>query len=185
MENFKNNKNGENTPRNKDNKFRNNKFKNNRNNGEGDRNEATPKRPKPEKKKHVMLNLKIAYQDFYADILDNLYDFLDSIPFEKLSVPVKIDRPDRPLPSYCGEIVRFNSDNTITIRVSTETAYYISDKHVICIKALKNYKNNEISRITEFIITNKLPSINDNFADIEKAFTESELNEETEVEENS
>lgn len=127
--------------------------------------------------KFVNVNIKLAYQDFYGEILDSLYNLLSTIPFDKVAVAVKMVKPDNDRPVAIGEIVKFNNDNSITVRVTEGTAKYITDKHVVSVKCNKDYKTNEITRANEFIITDKFLSVDAHFADIEKAFSDVEPGE--------
>jgi hypothetical protein len=138
-------------------------------------------KPADKKFKFVNVNIKLAYQDFYGEILDSLYNILSTIPFDKVAVVVKMVKPDNPKPIAVGEIVKFNNDNSITVRVTEGTAKHITDKHVVSVKCNKDYKNNEITRANEFIITDRFCSVDEHYADIEKAFSESEAETETEV----
>jgi hypothetical protein len=124
--------------------------------------------------KYTNVKLKIAYQNFYGDIIDSLYNLMSTIPFDKVTVAVKMLKPDMDRPVAIGEIVKFNNDNSITVRVTEGTAKYITDKHVISIKCERDYKANEITRVNEFIITDKFLSVDAHYADIQKAFIDTE-----------
>lgn len=132
------------------------------------------------KPKFVNVNLRIAYSDFYIDILDSFYNILSAISFDKVYVPAKMNKSDLGLQGngsvVVGNVVKFNKDNSITVSVSEENAKHITDKHVISAKCRKDFTKNEITFIYEFNITDKFVSLDEHFKDIEKAFSGSDNN---------
>ena len=113
------------------------------------------------KPKFVNVNLRIAYSDFYIDILDSFYNILSAISFDKVYVPAKMNKSDLGLQGngsvVVGNVVKFNKDNSIT-------------------KCRNDFTKNEITFIYEFNITDKFVSLDEHFKDIEKAFSGSDNN---------
>lgn len=126
------------------------------------------------KPKFVNVNLRIAYSDFYIDSIDSFYNLLSAITFDKVYIPVKMNKSDLGIQGNgsvaVGNVVKFNNDNSITVSMSEENAKHITDKHVISAKCRKDFKTNEITFIFDFNITDKFISLDEHFKDINKAF---------------
>lgn len=141
---------------------------------------------KKKKPTYVKKQFKIAYTDFYAEELDSLYNILNEVSWDKISIPVKMSRAellgDKTAKGtvVIGSVVKFNIDNTFTVSMSEDNAKAITDKHVIGVRCHKDFNTGEITFITELTLTNKFDSIDEHFKDIEKAFTDA-AEEEVEV----
>lgn len=143
---------------------------------------------------YVKKNLQIAYSDFYADTIDSLYNLLNEISFDKISIPVKMTKAeffgDKSASGtiVVGSVTKFNKDNSFTVSMTEENAKHITDSHVMNVRCYKDRENGDIVYITELSITNRFDSINEHFKDIEEAFTDKEeesKEEESETEEDA
>ena len=127
---------------------------------------------------YVKKYFKIAYTDFYAEALDSLYNILNEISWDKISIPVKMSKAeffgDKTANGtiVIGSVSKFNTDNTFTVSMTKDNAKAITDKHVMSVRCYKDFSTGEITFITELILTNKFNSIDDHFKDIEEAFTD-------------
>lgn len=150
------------------------KFNEKTNNFKKDAKKSFKKKPT-----YVKKNLQIAYSDFYADTIDSLYNLLNEISFDKISIPVKMTKAEFFGDKSAGTIVvgsvtKFNKDNSFTVSMTEENAKHITDKHVMNVRCYKDRENGEIVYITELSITDRFDSINEHFKDIEEAFTDKE-----------
>lgn len=154
------------------------KFNKNTNNFKKDDKKATTFQKK--KPTYVKKQLPIAYTDFYADVLDSLYNLLSEISWDKISIPVKMSRAEftgdktNKGSIVIGNVVKFNNDNTFTVSMTEDNAKLITDKSVMNIRCYKDRASGEITFITELSITERFESIDEHFKDIEEAFTEAE-----------
>ena len=136
---------------------------------------------------YIKKQFKIAYTDFYAEALDSLYNILNEVSWDKISIPVKMSRAeflgDKTAKGtiVIGSVSKFNNDNTFTVSMTEDNAKAITDKHVMSVRCYKDFSTGEITYITELILTNKFDSIDDHFKDIEEAFTNA-ANEDVEAE---
>ena len=149
---------------------------------------------KKKKSTYVKKQFKIAYTDFYAEALDSLYNILNEISWNKISIPVKMSKAeffgDKTAKGtiVIGNVSKFNTDNTFTVSMIEDNAKVITDKHVISVRCHKDFSTGEITFVTELIITDKFESIDEHFKDIEEAFTDTaeeelvEVNDITDVE---
>jgi hypothetical protein len=146
---------------------------------------------KKKKPTYVKKQFKIAYTDFYAETLDSLYNILNEISWDKISIPVKMSRAellgDKSAKGtiVIGAVTKFNTDNTFTVSMTEDNAKAITDKHVISVRCYKDFNTGEITFITELTLTNKFDSIDDHFKDIEEAFTDADEDELVEVDEDT
>lgn len=153
---------------------------NNKNNGKKENFRGNQQHPKKfVKPNYVKKNIKIAYSDFYGDVIDSLYNLLSEISWSKISIPVKMYKSefygdDSKGTMVLGNVVKFNNDNTFTISVSEDNAKAITDKSVMVIKCYRDKTTNEINYVAELTVSNKYDSIDSHYSDIEKAFTDSE-----------
>lgn len=146
-----------------------------------------------QKKKPTYVNkhFKIAYTDFYAEALDSLYNILNEVSWDKISIPVKMSRVeffgDKTATGtiVIGSVSKFNSDNTFTVSMTEDNAKAITDKHVMSVRCHKDFNTGEITFITELTLTNKFKSIDDHFKDIEKAFTDAAEEEQVKVDDSA
>ena len=142
---------------------------------------------KKKKPTYVKKQFKIAYTDFYAEALDSLYNILNEISWDKISIPVKMSRAeflgDKTAKGtiVIGSVFKFNTDNTFTVSMTEDNAKAITDKHVMSVRCYKDFNTGEITFITELTITDKFDSIDEHFKDIEEAFTDT-AEEEVEAE---
>lgn len=138
---------------------------------------------KKKKPTYVKKQFKIAYTDFYAESLDSLYNILNEVSWDKISIPVKMSRAeflgDKTAKGtiVIGSVSKFNTDNTFTVSMTEDNAKVITDKHVMGVRCYKDFNTGEITFITELSITNKFDSIDDHFKDIEEAFTDAAADE--------
>ena len=138
---------------------------------------------KKKKPTYVKKQFKIAYTDFYAESLDSLYNILNEVSWDKISIPVKMSRAellgDKTAKGtiVIGSVSKFNTDNTFTVSMTEDNAKVITDKHVMGVRCYKDFNTGEITFITELSITDKFDSIDDHFKDIEEAFTDVAANE--------
>ena len=138
---------------------------------------------KKKKPTYVKKQIKIAYTDFYAEALDSLYNILNEISWNKISIPVKMSRAefldDKTAKGtiVIGSVTKFNTDNTFTVSMTEDNAKAITDKHVMSVRCYKDFNTGEITFITELTLTNKFDSIDDHFKDIEEAFTDAAADE--------
>ena len=157
------------------------KFNKNDNNFKKDDNKTNFQKKK--KSTYVKKHFKIAYSDFYAEALDSLYNILNEVSWDKISIPVKMSKAeffgDKTANGtiVIGSVSKFNTDNTFTVSVTEDNAKAITDKHVMSVRCYKDFSTGEITFITELILTNKFNSIDDHFKDIEKAFTDASKEE--------
>ena len=132
---------------------------------------------KKKKSTYVNKHFKIAYSDFYAEALDSLYNILNEVSWDKISIPVKMSKAeffgDKTANGtiVIGSVSKFNTDNTFTVSMTEDNAKVITDKHVMSVRCYKDFNTGEITFITELILTNKFNSIDAHFKDIEEAFT--------------
>ena len=146
---------------------------------------------KKKKPTYVKKQFKIAYTDFYAEVLDSLYNILNEVSWDKISIPVKMSRAeflgDKTAKGtiVIGNVAKFNNDNTFTVSMTEDNAKVITDKHVMSVRCYKDFNTGEITYITELSITNKFDSIDDHFKDIEEAFTDAAEEELVEVDEST
>jgi len=154
--------------------------KNNNNFKKDDKKTNFQKKKKPT---YVKKQFKIAYTDFYAEALDSLYNILNEISWDKISIPVKMSRAeflgDKTAKGtiVIGSVAKFNTDNTFSVSMTEDNAKAITDKHVMSVRCYKDFNTGEITFITELTITNKFDSIDEHFKDIEEAFTNAEEEE--------
>jgi hypothetical protein len=154
--------------------------KNNNNFKKDDKKTNFQKKKKPT---YVKKQFKIAYTDFYAEALDSLYNILNEISWDKISIPVKMSRAeflgDKTAKGtiVIGSVAKFNTDNTFSVSMTEDNAKAITDKHVMSVRCYKDFNTGEITFITELTITNKFDSIDEHFKDIEEAFTNAEEDE--------
>ena len=133
---------------------------------------------KKKKPTYVKKKFKIAYTDFYAEALDSLYNILNEVSWDKISIPVKMSKAeflgDKTVKGtvVIGSVSKFNTDNTFTVSMTEDNAKAITDKHVISVRCYKDFNTGEITFITELTLTNKFDSIDDHFKDIEETFTD-------------
>lgn len=145
---------------------------------------------KKKKPTYVKKQFKIAYTDFYAEALDSLYNILNEVSWNKISIPVKMSRAeflgDKTAKGtiVIGSVTKFNTDNTFTVSMTEDNAKVITDKHVMSVRCYKDFNTGEITYITELSITSKFDSIDDHFKDIEEAFTDA-VEEEVEADDNT
>lgn len=164
------------------NSFKNNEKKNSY------RNDKNQEQQNPVKKvKYVKKNIPIASSNFYNDSIDSLYNLLSEITFDKIAIPVNINKSDmtgdfrQKGTIILGNAVKFNNDNTITVSMTEDNAKVITDKSVIAIRCHKDRGTGEITYITSMSVNNRYPSINDKYKDIEEAFTNSEKEDNNET----
>ena len=154
--------------------------KNNNNFKKDDKKTNFQKKKKPT---YVKKQFKIAYTDFYAEALDSLYNILNEISWDKISIPVKMSRAeflgDKTAKGtiVIGSVAKFNTDNTFSVSMTEDNAKAITDKHVMSVRCYKDFNTGEITFITELTITDKFDSIDEHFKDIEEAFTNAEEDE--------
>lgn len=152
-----------------------NKSNKNDNNFKKDDKKANFQKKKPT---YVKKQFKIAYTDFYAESLDSIYNILNEVSWDKISIPVKMSRAeflgDKAAKGtiVIGSVSKFNTDNTFTVSMTEDNAKVITDKHVMSVRCYKDFNTGEITFITELSITDKFDSIDDHFKDIEEAFTD-------------
>lgn len=146
---------------------------------------------KKKKPTYVKKQFKIAYTDFYAEVLDSLYNILNEVSWDKISIPVKMSRAeflgDKTAKGtiVIGSVSKFNNDNTFTVSMTEDNAKAITDKHVMSVRCYKDFNTGEITYITELTLTNKFDSIDDHFKDIEEAFTNAAEEELAEVDDST
>lgn len=146
---------------------------------------------KKKKPTYVKKQFKIAYTDFYAEVLDSLYNILNEVSWDKISIPVKMSRAeflgDKTAKGtiVIGSVSKFNNDNTFTVSMTEDNAKAITDKHVMSVRCYKDFNTGEITYITELTLTNKFDSIDDHFKDIEEAFTNAAEEELVEVDDST
>lgn len=155
------------------------KFNNNKNVKKENNFRGNQQQKKFQKPSYVKKQIKIAYSDFYADMIDSLYNLLSEITWNKISIPVKMSKSEffnddtAKGTIVLGNVVKFNNDNTFTISVSEDNAKAITDNSVMSVKCYKDKTTNEINYVAELTVTNKATSIDEHYKDIEKAFTDS------------
>lgn len=144
------------------------------------------KRPAYNKKpKFTKVKVEIAASDFYAENIDSLYNLLASISFDKVAVPVKINKSelfgksDLKGTVTIGTIDKFNNDNTFTVLLTEENSNCITEDHVMNIRCKKDWATNEFTYCSEFRIM-KGESINAQYKDIEEAFQDADEDTNTE-----
>lgn len=146
---------------------------------------------KKKKPTYVKKQFKIAYTDFYAEVLDSLYNILNEVSWDKISIPVKMSRAeflgDKTAKGtiVIGSVSKFNNDNTFTVSMTEDNAKAITDKHVMSVRCYKDFNTGEITYITELTLTSKFESIDDHFKDIEEAFTNAAEEELAEVDDST
>lgn len=124
----------------------------------------------------VKVAADLAYSDFYADCIDTLYDLLDAISFDKVAIPIKMNKAeftgnnDLKGSMIVGTISKFNSDNTFTISMSDDYAEKITDDMVVGVRCRKDFNNNAITYISEFTLTARYESIKNHESDLAEAF---------------
>lgn len=159
------------------------KFNNNKNVKKENNFRGNQQQKKFQKPSYVKKQIKIAYSDFYADMIDSLYNLLSEITWNKISIPVKMSKSEffnddtAKGTIVLGNVVKFNNDNTFTISVSEDNAKAITDNSVMSVKCYKDKTTNEINYVAELTVTNKATSIDEHYKDIEKAFTDSNESE--------
>ena len=159
------------------------KFNNNKNVKKENNFRGNQQQKKFQKPSYVKKQIKIAYSDFYADMIDSLYNLLSEITWNKISIPVKMSKSEffnddtAKGTIVLGNVVKFNNDNTFTISVSEDKAKSITDNSVMSVKCYKDKTTNEINYVAELTVTNKATSIDEHYKDIEKAFTDSNESE--------
>lgn len=161
------------------------RFNNERNDGrkfdnkrrfDNNRNNMDNKHPfKKEKPKFTKIKVAIADSDYYASSVDSLYNILCSISFDKVAIPVYMNKSelfgkaDAKGTAMFGTIDKFNNDNTFTVLVQDTLAdKFIEGKHVMSIKCKKDYDTGEITYIISFNIVQGT-SISSHYDDIEQA----------------
>lgn len=155
------------------------KFNNNKNVKKENNFRGNQQQKKFQKPNYVKKQIKIAYSDFYADMIDSLYNLLSEITWNKISIPVKMSKSEffnddtAKGTIVLGNVVKFNNDNTFTISVSEDNAKAITDNSVMSVKCYKDKTTNEINYVAELTVTNKATSIDEHYKDIEQAFTDS------------
>lgn len=155
------------------------KFNNNKNVKKENNFRGNQQQKKFQKPSYVKKQIKIAYSDFYADMIDSLYNLLSEITWNKISIPVKMSKSEffnddtAKGTIVLGNVVKFNNDNTFTISVSEDNAKAITDSSVMSVKCYKDKTTNEINYVAELTVTNKATSIDEHYKDIEQAFTDS------------
>lgn len=155
------------------------KFNNNKNVKKENNFRGNQQQKKFQKPSYVKKQIKIAYSDFYADMIDSLYNLLSEITWNKISIPVKMSKSEffnddtAKGTIVLGNVVKFNNDNTFTISVSEDNAKAITDNSVMSVKCYKDKTTNEINYVAELTVTNKATSIDEHYKDIEQAFTDS------------
>ena len=159
------------------------KFNNNKNVKKENNFRGNQQQKKFQKPNYVKKQIKVAYSDFYADMIDSLYNLLSEITWNKISIPVKMSKSEfynddtAKGTIVLGNVVKFNNDNTFTISVSEDNAKAITDKSVMSVKCYKDKTTNEINYVAELTVTNKYESIDEHYKDIEQAFTDSNESE--------
>lgn len=159
------------------------KFNNNKNVKKENNFRGNQQQKKFQKPSYVKKQIKIAYSDFYADMIDSLYNLLSEITWNKISIPVKMSKSEffnddtAKGTIVLGNVVKFNNDNTFTISVSEDNAKAITDNSVMSVKCYKDKTTNEINYVAELTVTNKATSIDEHYKDIEQAFTDSNESE--------
>lgn len=157
--------------------------KSNKNDNNFKKNDKKTNFQKKKKPTYVKKQIKIAYTDFYAEALDSLYNILNEISWDKISIPVKMSRAeflgDKTAKGtiVIGSVFKFNTDNTFTVSMTEDNAKAITDKHVMSVRCYKDFNTGEITFITELTLTNKFDSIDEHFKDIEEAFTDAAADE--------
>lgn len=165
------------------------KFNRNNDTTKGNYNKADKKPFKKEKAKFVKIKVNIADSDFYARSIDSLYNLLDSIPFNKVAIPVHMSKSELfgndqlKGTSVFGSIEKFNNDNTFTVSVQDSFAEKFTNEHVMSIRCKKDYETNEIVFISSFCLV-KGKSVQENYNDVEQAMLEA-AGEEVETEESN
>lgn len=143
---------------------------NNQNGG----NNKTLKKAKP---KFVKIKIHIANSDFYNNCLDNLYNLLEKISFDLVSVPCYMaksamygDKNAKGVALF-GIVEKFNSDNTFTVSVDEKFADKFDEKsHVMHLRCRKDYNTGEINYIYQFTIADG-ESVESQYGDIEAMMT--------------
>lgn len=131
------------------------------------------------KPKYTKIKVEIADSNFYNMSLDSLYNLLCSISFDKVAVPVYMNKSELfgndqlKGTAQFGVISKFNEDNTFTVSVQENYAgKFNTDKHVMMIRCRKNFETGEITYVNQFCIT-RGKSVKENYDDVEKAMIES------------
>lgn len=151
---------------------------NNRNNKFNKRNDNKRGFIKKEKPKFAKIKVSIADSDYYAASIDSLYNLLCSIPFNKVAVPVYMDKaelfdkPELKGTAVFGTIEKFNNDNTFTVAVQENLASKFTSEHVMSIRCKKDYETSEITYVSLFSIV-KGTSVQSNYDDVEQAMLNS------------
>lgn len=148
---------------------------------------ATFDKKKSNKPVFVKKQVPIAFSDYYDNCIDSLYNLLQSISFDLISIPVHVTKAKAfgdenakgTIP--IGNVVKFNNDNTFTIRIDKKYEGVIGEKTVMSVSCLKNRANDEVTYITNLQVTDRFQSIADHYKDIEEAFSKAEVDVESET----
>ena len=162
------------------------KFNNNDQKGEGQQqpnnnngNKDFKKKPFNKKPEYVKMHLRIGESRMYNDSISELYNILDQIPFDKVSIPVYMTKS-----ALFGENGGIGTlavgraaklvDDTFTVLINSMFADKVDEeKCVIFIRCNKNYKTGEFTFIENLNIVEGKPMESD-FDDLEALFTKAE-----------
>lgn len=162
------------------------KFNNNDQKGEGQQqpnnnsgNKDFKKKPFNKKPEYVKMHLRIGESRLYNDNISELYNILDQIPFDKVSIPVYMTKS-----ALFGENGGIGTlavgraaklvDDTFTVLINSMFADKVDEeKCVIFIRCSKNYKTGEFTFIENLNIVEGKPMESD-FDDLEALFTKAE-----------
>ena len=123
------------------------------------------------KRKTTYVNKTIALgcSDFYDQALSDVLNLLDSIPFNKVSIPVSMKRSllngdDNKGFITVGNVQKFVGTN-FTVSVTEAAANKITDEHVIIVRCRKDHETGEITYISAIYIDEGTPA-DDSYKDL-------------------
>ena len=143
------------------------------------------KAPMKRKVRYVNKTVKLGSSDFYNFNLSDLLNILDSVPFDKISVPVSMGRgilngDDSTGFSTVGNIQKFNGTEMV-ISVTEAAAEKITDEVVAIARCKKNRETGEITYVSAIYLDKGTPVEEDDFGFEEENETETSDTEAEEV----